>query len=252
MAEPSAPSACLLVIGNEVLSGRTQDANLKYLGEGLNAVGVRLAEARVIPDDEDVIVRTLDECRARFDYVLTTGGIGPTHDDITAACVAKVFGVGLEINPEARALLETHYRTTEINRARLKMAQVPVGATLLDNPVSRAPGFQMGNVFVMAGVPRIMQAMFDGFKHRLAGGAPVRSRTVSAYIKEGDLAAPLAALQERSAGVEIGSYPFVRDDRFGVSIVFRSADTGPLEAAAEEWRAVIRSMGEEPQDGEAT
>ena len=234
MPEDAAATACLIVIGNEVLSGRTQDANLKYLGENLNAIGVRLAEARVIPDDDAVIQRTVNECRAAFDYVFTTGGIGPTHDDITAASLAKAFGLELERNAEALALLERHYRPEDINEARLKMAEMPRGATLLRNPVSWAPGFQIGNVFVLAGVPIIMRAMFDGFKHRLAGGRPLRSRTVSAFIREGDLAAPVGELQERYADVEIGSYPFVRDERLGVSIVFRGPDDGPLAAAAEE------------------
>jgi molybdenum cofactor synthesis domain-containing protein len=246
MAQGKTVTACLIIIGNEVLSGRTQDANLRYLGENLNALGVRLAEARVIADDEQTIQRTVNECRAAYDYVFTTGGIGPTHDDITAASVAKAFGVALERNPEALALLGRHYKPEDINQARLKMAEIPLGATLLENPVSWAPGFQIGNVFVMAGVPSIMRGMFDGLKHRLVGGRPVQSRTLSAFIKEGDLAGPLAALQERHATVEMGSYPFVRDDRLGVSIVLRSPDDGPLEAAAEEMRGIMRGLGQEP------
>ncbi len=181
---------------------------------------------------------------------MTTGGIGPTHDDITAASIAKAFGVGLRRDPEAVAILERRYGSKDLNEARLKMTEVPEGATLLVNPVSGAPGFRIGNVFVMAGVPDIMRGMFDGFKHRLAGGRPVQSTTVSAYIKEGDIAKPLAALQEAHPEVEIGSYPFVRDDRFGVSLVLRSADAAPMAAAADGLRAVIRELGQEPIDGD--
>ena len=171
MTEDRIYTACLIVIGNEVLSGRTRDANLQYLGRELNAIGVRLAEARVIPDDTAVIVTTVNDARARFDYVFTTGGIGPTHDDITSAAVAAAFGVPLERNPEAEARLRRHYEDKDLNAARLTMADIPRGADLIDNPVSQAPGFRLENVYVMAGVPRIAQAMFDGIRHTLKGGA---------------------------------------------------------------------------------
>ena len=160
----------MLIIGNEILSGRTQDANLAFLARGLNEVGIRLREARVIPDDAGVIVATINEVRHAFDYVFTTGGIGPTHDDITAQCVADAFGVALIVHPEARRLLETHYPPGHLNEARLRMAMVPEGAVLLPNPISRAPGFQIGNVFVLPGVPSIMQGIFEQLKHRLVGG----------------------------------------------------------------------------------
>jgi len=163
-------TACLIVIGNEILSGRTRDANLAFIGARLNEVGIRLAEARVIPDVEDVIVEAVNEVRRRFVYVFTTGGIGPTHDDITAASVAKAFGVPLIQNPAARALLEARYEPGMLNEARLRMANTPKGARLIENPVSTAPGFQIGNVFVMAGVPTIMRAMFEGVVPRLVGG----------------------------------------------------------------------------------
>ena len=248
MALEKTVTACLIIIGDEVLSGRTQDANLSFLGANLNEVGVRLAEARVIPDDDAVIQATVNECRAAFDYVFTTGGIGPTHDDITAASIAKAFGLPLERNPEAVALLERNYKPEDINEARMKMAESPAGATLLTNPISWAPGFQVDNVFVMAGVPSVMRAMFDGFRDRLAGGRPVRSRTLSVHLKEGDLAAPLGDLQDRYETVSIGSYPFFRNDRLGVSIVLRSADEAPLDAATEEMREIMLDLGGEPMD----
>ena len=198
-------TACAIVIGNEILSGRTQDANIAYLGERLNALGIRLMEARVIPDVEDTIVTTVNEARARFAYVFTTGGIGPTHDDITAASIAKAFGVALIQNPEARAILEAHYPTGELNRARLRMANTPEGAALIENPVSKAPGFQMENVFVMAGIPSIMQAMFESLSHRLVGGTPLESRSVTVFLPESRMAPSLGMLQDRYPAVEIGS-----------------------------------------------
>ena len=166
--------ACLIIIGNEILSGRTHDKNLPYLAEELNTLGVRLVETRVIPDIEDTIIETLNECRAKFDYVFTTGGIGPTHDDITSECVAKAFGVAIELNADAHDLLKSHYdNPADLNEARLRMARIPVGAELIQNPISKAPGFRMENVYVMAGVPMIMQAMFQGIKHQLIGGKPM-------------------------------------------------------------------------------
>ena len=243
-------NACVILIGNEVLSGRTQDANLAYLGKRLDELGIRMAEARVIADREDAIVATVNACRAAFDYVFTTGGIGPTHDDITAACIAKAFGVALERNPQALALLHQHYKPEEVTEARLTMADIPAGARLIDNPVSKAPGFQMDNVFVLAGVPRIMQAMFEGLKERLAGGAPVLSKTIAAFVPEGVMASPLAGLQEKYGDVEIGSYPFFRGGKPGTSIVLRGRGEGRIKAAAKELRAVIRSFGGEPVEDE--
>jgi molybdenum cofactor synthesis domain-containing protein len=163
-------TACILIIGNEILSGRTKDANLPWLAEKLNALGIRLMEGRVIPDIEATIIATVNEVRAKFDYVFTTGGIGPTHDDITADCIAKAFGVKLLRHPDAVRLLQSHYANpADLNEARLRMANIPDGGILIDNPVSKAPGFQIGNVIVMAGVPRIMNAMFEGIAHRLKG-----------------------------------------------------------------------------------
>jgi len=238
-------TACVIIIGNEVLSGRTADANLAYLGKGLNDLGIRLMEARVVRDDEDAIVDAVDACRVAFDYVFTTGGIGPTHDDITAACIAKAFGVRLERNAEAMALLARQYTPEEFNEARRKMADIPEGATLLDNPVSKAPGFQIGNVFVLPGVPMIMRAMFEGFRHRLVGGEPWLSRSVVAFTTEGSVASGLGAVQEQHPGVEIGSYPFLRSGRLGVNLVLRAIDRAALDAATDAVKTLVTGMGVE-------
>jgi len=181
-------TACVLIIGNEILSGRVQDANLAFLATGLNEAGVRLREARVIPDVAETIVSTVNEVRRNFDYVFTTGGIGPTHDDITSACIAEAFGVKLIVHPEAKRILESHYPPGGLNEARLRMAHMPEGSVLLLNPISRAPGFRIGNVYVMAGVPQVMQATFSELQHRLRGGAKVLSRSVSCGLGEGTIA----------------------------------------------------------------
>ncbi len=239
-------TACLIIIGNEILSGRTKDSNLNHLAVRLNAWGVRLTEARVIPDIEATIVTVVNDARGRFDYVFTTGGIGPTHDDITAAAIAKAFGVSLVRNPRALAIMQRQHKPKDLNEARLKMADVPEGATLIDNPVSGAPGFQIGNVFVMAGVPMIVQAMLEGLRHRLVGGAPVLSRAVRAYIAEGAVAQGLSALQARFDALDIGSYPFYRRGKFGVSLVLRGTDKELLGEAVGELSDFIRSLGAEP------
>jgi molybdenum cofactor synthesis domain-containing protein len=243
-------TAGVLIIGNEILSGRTQDVNLAFLGKSLNEIGIRLKEARVVADVEAEIVAAVNELRARWTYVFTTGGIGPTHDDITADCIAKAFGVPLIRHPEAEARLRAHYDPDKINEARLRMANTPEGATLIDNPVSVAPGFRIGNVFVMAGVPAIMQAMFDGLKGGLKGGAPVRSVTVPAYIAEGTIARDLGALQMRFPELDIGSYPFFRAGKFGTSLVLRGIDEGKLALAEAELRTLIRTLGAQPLDQE--
>ena len=236
-------TAGLLVIGNEILSGRTQDANISYLGRRLNESGVRLLEVRVVSDIDTDIVAAVNALRARFDYVFTTGGIGPTHDDITAAAIAQAFDVPLIQNPEARARLEGNYRVGELNEARLRMANTPEGAALIDNPISVAPGFQIGNVFVMAGIPVIMQAMFESIVHRLAGGKPLLSRTLTVSLPEGKIAAGFGALQETYSDVEMGSYPFSRDGHFATRLVLRSAEKDRLAAAAAELEAMITGLG---------
>jgi molybdenum cofactor synthesis domain-containing protein len=240
------PTAAVVVIGNEVLSGRTQDQNLKYLGERLGALGIPVVEARIIADRLEAIGDAVDHCRRRYTYVFTTGGIGPTHDDITAEAIARAFGVPLRRDPRALALLRRHYRSEDLNAARLKMADIPEGADLVTNPVSTAPGFRIGNVFVLAGVPSIMRAMFDGLAPDLAGGPPVVARTIAAFTVEGAIAEPLAAIQAAHPAVEIGSYPFIRDRRFGVSLVVRGIDGGLVEAAAAAIAAMLRAAGVEP------
>ena len=242
-------TACVLIIGNEILSGRTQDANLAFLARGLTELGIRLREARVIPDDIGAIVSTVNEVRSAFDYVFTTGGIGPTHDDITAQCVADAFDVPLIVHPEAKRLLETHYPPGQLNEARLRMAMVPEGAALLPNPISRAPGFQIGNVFVLPGVPSIMQGSFEQLRHRLVGGTRLLSRSGSCHLAEGTRAKELGELQARYPDLEIGSYPYFRRGDFGVTLVLRGAENVRLAAAVEELNALIRALGGDPREG---
>lgn len=239
-------TAAVIVIGNEILSGRTHDANLPYLAKALNEVGVRVMEARVVADDEAAIVAALNACRTTYDHVFTTGGIGPTHDDITSAAIARAFGVPIVRHPVAVDLLTRHYAAADLNEARLKMAEVPEGAALIANPVSAAPGFRIANVWVLPGVPRILQAMVDGLTAGLRGGDPVLSRLVAAFTTESGIAQALADVQRRHPGTEIGSYPFVRSGRFGVSLVIRSTDHAALAAAAEAVAVMLREQGIEP------
>ncbi len=245
------PTACLLVIGNEVLSGRTQDANIKFIATGLGDIGVPLREVRVIPDVAETIITTVNECRARFDHVFTTGGIGPTHDDITSECVAAAFGVPWEPHAEAWARMERHYKPGEFNAARQRMATMPRGATLIDNPISVAPGFTVGNVHVMAGVPRIMQAMFASLAPTLEGGTPVTSRAVHAIgLLEGNVAAGLEAIQLRYPDLDLGSYPFYRAGGNGVALVAKGTEEEAVDACIAEVTALIREMGKDPIPGE--
>ncbi|WP_142849304.1 molybdopterin-binding protein [Telmatospirillum sp. J64-1] len=256
MKRESEVTAAILVIGNEILSGRTRDANVQFLAAALNDDGVRLAEVRIIPDDHGVIIAALNELRARHSYVFTTGGIGPTHDDITSEAVAQAFDVELELNPEAVRRLEAYYKSAEqrasggINDMRLRMARIPAGAELVDNPISAAPGYRIGNVFVLAGVPRIMQAMYDFLRPQLVGGKKMLSQTVTVWTPEGTLAAGLAEIQSRFPRVEIGSYPFIREDRLGAAIVLRCADAALLAEAAEEVRQLAQDLGADWEDGE--
>ncbi len=238
-------TAAILIIGNEILSGRTQDTNVQYLGHGLGEAGIRLGEVRVVPDVEDVIVEAVNNLRTRFDYLFTTGGIGPTHDDITAGSIAKALGVALVRSAEAEEFLRARYKPEDITEARLKMADVADGATLIENPVSAAPGFRIENVFVMAGVPRIMQAMFDGVIGDLKGGAPVLSRSIEAFVPEGVVAEPLGVLQDKYPDVDMGSYPFFRDGQLGTCLVARSPDTDRLDAAAETIADMVRDLKKE-------
>jgi molybdenum cofactor synthesis domain-containing protein len=248
-SSPKTYTASILIIGNEILSGRVQDENVAFLAKGLNEIGIRLKEVRVIPDEAVTIVATVNEARHAFDYVFTTGGIGPTHDDITSQCVADAFGVALILHPEAKRLLEGHYPAGAVNEARMRMAHVPDGAVLLPNPISRAPGFQIGNVYVMAGVPQIMQATFTELRHRLKGGAKMLSRSVSCSLGEGVLAKRLGELQARYYDLEIGSYPYFRRADFGVTLVIRGTDRPRLLAATEELKSLILDLGGDPHEG---
>ncbi len=245
------PTACLLVIGDEVLSGRTQDVNVKFLATRLGEIGIPLREVRIIPDVAETIISIVNDARARFDYVFTTGGIGPTHDDITSECVAAAFGVPWEPHPEAWARLDRHYKPGDFNTARQRMATMPRGATLIDNIVSIAPGFIIGNVHVMAGVPRVMQAMFEALAPTLRGGTPVQSRSVYALgLMEGKIAEDLGKIQARYPDISIGSYPFYRTEGNGVAIVAKGTDTAQAEAAIAEVTAMITAQEKTPIQGE--
>jgi len=242
-------TACIVVIGNEILSGRTRDSNIQYLATELGLLGVQVRECRVIPDIEATIVATINEVRKKFDYVFTTGGIGPTHDDITADSIAKAFGVGISEHPEAVARMTRHYGDAALfTPARRRMARVPHGGLLVDNPVSVAPGFQMENVFTFAGIPKVAEAMFQSMKHKLVGGTPVLSRTVRTNLPEGIIAEPLGALQKRYEDLDIGSYPAFRNGKPSVSLVLRGTDDARLAAAAVELLATIRGMNGEAEE----
>ena len=235
------PTAAMLVIGDEILSGRTRDANMYHLAGKLTALGIDLCEVRIVADDGPAIVAALNDLRARADHVFTSGGIGPTHDDITADCVAQAFGVGIDVRQDARAALARNYPNGEddLNPARLRMARIPDGARLIDNPVSGAPGFQIGNVFVMAGVPAVFQAMVESVLPTLAGGAPLMSESVRIDRGESEVAEALATIAARYPEVAIGSYPFQRDGRYGTNIVLRAQLRDPLDAAANDVRALV-------------
>ncbi len=243
-------TAAVLIIGNEILSGRTQDANLAYLGKSLNEIGIQLKEARVVSDDEAEIVDAVNALRARYDYVFTTGGIGPTHDDITADSVAKAFGVGIDYHPEVYEVLKANFesRGMEVNEARMRMARVPDGAKLIDNTVSLAPGFEIENVFVLAGVPSIARAMFDGAKNRLRRGATVLSRSIRVHVGEGTVAADLAEAQAVFPDVDMGSYPWSEDGKYGTSLVLRSIDRERLDLAFDHVFKLTEALGGKPHE----
>ncbi len=238
------PTAAVLLIGDEVLSGRTKDKNLGFIADYLSALGIDLKEARVVPDVEAEIVSAVNALRARYTYVFTTGGIGPTHDDITADSVARAFAVAIDHDPKAVEILLAYFKEIgrEPNEARLRMARIPQGASLIENPVSKAPGFQMENVFVMAGVPRIMQAMMDEVAPRLAKGVVMQSRNVEFQGGEGDVAKPLSDIQNRYPVVIIGSYPFQSPDGFATNLVLRSRDVAALEAALADVQAMAAAL----------
>ena len=236
-------TAGVIIIGNEVLSGRTQDTNLAYIGKQLDALGIRIMESRVIPDAEQTIIDTVNHFRQTYTYVFTTGGIGPTHDDITAAAIAKTFETKLEKNAEAISLLEKYSEPGGLNEARMKMAYIPEGAKLINNPLSGAPGFQMENVFVMAGVPAIMRLMFDEITDRLTGGDPIITFNVATNIGEGVFAEDLTKLQDEYPDISIGSYPYFRARKLGVNLVIRSTNKNRLEELKEKLIAMIIQLG---------
>jgi molybdenum cofactor synthesis domain-containing protein len=240
--DPS-PTTAVLLIGDELLSGRTQDSNLGYIARFLAAYGIDVCETRIVGDREDEIAQALNALRGRYSYVITTGGIGPTHDDITTDAVARAFGVAVNHHPEALALLAPRYKPGEFNEMRRRMARIPDGATLIRNSVSVAPGFQLGNVFVLAGVPMIMRAMLEDVGPRLEKGRVVISRTISAEVGEGRIAASLAQIQREHPGVAIGSYPFFAERGGGVQLVVRGRDAEAVERAAAATEAALRSDG---------
>jgi molybdenum cofactor synthesis domain-containing protein len=244
-------TAAVLVIGDEILSGRTQDVNIAAIAKFLGPFGIDLCEARCVPDIEAEIVAAVNALRARYTYVFTTGGIGPTHDDITADSIGAAFGRLVEHHPEAMALLAARYAPGEFNDRRQRMARVPKGGTLIKNPVSTAPGFQIENVFVLAGVPKIMQAMLEDVAPRLARGVPVKSLNITVRLPEGRVAEDLATIQLRYPQLSIGSYPFftmggsLAEMRasVGTTLVIRGRDVAAVEAAAGEIEAMVRSLG---------
>jgi molybdenum cofactor synthesis domain-containing protein len=245
--DPHRVTAAVLVIGNEILSGRTQDTNVAYLARKLNEYGIQVREARVVPDVERDIVEAVNALRVRYDYVFTTGGIGPTHDDITADCIAAAFGVDLVVSPEIAAIIERRPAPPEIMEARMRMARIPRGGGLIDNPLG-PPGFHIGNVYVMAGIPRVMQQMIDSLAGKLRRGATVRSRSVTAYLTEGQVARRLSQIQDEYPRLELGSYPFHREDRYGTTLVMRGTDDAALDAMLLAVSRMIVDLGGEPVD----
>jgi molybdenum cofactor synthesis domain-containing protein len=247
MLNDSLYRAALIIIGNEILSGRTHDTNTPWIAERLTRYGILLAEVRVIPDIEDVIINTVRDVKGRFDYVFTTGGIGPTHDDITSESMAKAFGKSWDRNPQAYQMLVDYYGAEQVTPARAKMAMIPATATLIPNPVTGAPGFGIENVFVMAGVPRIMQAMFDHVIGQIKIGAPVLSSTVTCGLHESLIADDLGKLQKEFPDVDVGSYPHYRGGILGLSLVVRATDQALLETVTNRMIALIRQYGGEPR-----
>ncbi len=236
-------TACLIVIGNEILSGRTQEANLQQLATWLEGKGIQLKEAHVIPDEPDIIIEVVNSSRAKHDHVFTSGGIGPTHDDVTAATIARAFGVPLVLDSRAVASLKAYYGAEEVNDARLKMARVPKGGRLIENPVTGAPGFRLENVYVLPGIPRIFQAMLVNLAPRLRGGPHLQSVTLRVLARESDLATPLAEAQRQHPTVQIGSYPFMQDDQPGVALVLRGSDQESIARAQKSVEGLLETAG---------
>jgi molybdenum cofactor synthesis domain-containing protein len=243
-------TAALVVIGDEILSGRTHDKNIAQVASWLGVQGIRLAEVRVVPDVTSAIVEAVNQLRARNDYLFTTGGIGPTHDDITVDAVAEALGVDVIVHPEARAILEGYYETRGgITEARLRMARVPDGAELIPNRYTGAPGIRFGNVFLMAGVPHITSGMLEALTGTLEGGAPVLSETIGCWVAESEVAELLRTTEKAHAGCQIGSYPFWREGRGGANFVVRSVDAKELAACTRELGEALAAMGRPPVAG---
>lgn len=241
-------TAAVLLIGDEILSGRTKDANLGFIATFLGNMGIQVKEARIVSDDRDRIADAVNVLRHSYDYVFTTGGIGPTHDDITADSVAHAFGVPIGLHADAMAILTRHYEETggEFTSARQRMARVPEGASLVANPISKAPGFQLENVFVMAGIPIIVQVMMDDIAPRLKGGAKMISRTIDCHVGEGTIALDLGDVQNQFPDVIIGSYPFFRDKQYGTSLVLRSTESVLLDQAVLATIDLVEKVGGKP------
>ncbi len=243
-------TAALIVIGDEILSGRTQDKNIAQIATWLGVQGIRLREVRVVADDMDAIAEAVNTLRARNDYLFTTGGIGPTHDDITVDAIAAAVGVPVIVHPEARAVLERYYETRGgLTDARLRMARVPEGSDLIVNRMSGAPGIKCGNIFIMAGVPSITAGMLDGLTGTLEGGLPLLSTTVGCWVAESEIADLLAQTERTYEGVQIGSYPFFREGRTGANFVIRSTDQAQLDACAATLSDALAGIGREPFAG---
>ncbi|OJY71129.1 MAG: competence/damage-inducible protein A [Sphingobium sp. 66-54] len=237
-------TAALVVIGDEILSGRTQDKNVSQIATWLNVQGIRLREVRVVADDMDAIAQAVNALRARHDYLFTTGGIGPTHDDITVDAIAAALGVPVIVHPEARAILERYYVTRGgLTEARLRMARVPEGAALIPNEYSGAPGIRVGNLFIMAGVPHITAGMLAALTGQLEGGAPLLSRTIGCWVAESEIADLLGAAERAHEGCQIGSYPFFREGRTGANFVIRSVDRARLDACTEALTGALEAAG---------
>ena len=234
-------NAAIIIIGNEILSGRTQDANVVHLSKWLNELGIKVEEVRVIPDVEDCIVNTVNEVRKKFKYVLTTGGIGPTHDDITSRSIAKAFKVSYGYNKEAYETLEKYYKPSEFNDGRKKMAKMPDKASLIYNPSSGAPGFIVENVYCLPGVPSILKSMVNGLKNRISGGKKILSKTISVSTVESEIAKPLEDIQNKFKNIEIGSYPFFRMGKVGVSIVMRSTEKNQINDCSKQIISFIQN-----------
>ena len=246
MASERIWTAALLVIGDEILSGRTQDRNIAQIAAWLNLQGIRLAEVRVVPDRVEKIAAAVNALRAENDYLFTTGGIGPTHDDITVEAISAAIGVPVIIHPRARAILEAYYETRGgLTEARLRMARVPQGAELIENPMSGAPGIRLGNIFILAGVPHIATVMLEALSGTLEGGRPLLSRTLGCWVAESEVADLLGAVERAHPGCQIGSYPFFREGRVGANFVIRSTERDLLEACGDDLACRLEADGRE-------